>query len=423
MAPEAETPETDETIPRNDEAEAFQADPLREDEPRPATDAPGPRGADTDAPDPAEAAAPDDVIREPDDVEPDTTDGEVGEARQVTADGEQTTMDAPPTDRKRAALVYNPTKVDPAQLRDLVSRRAQEAQWAEPLFFETTVDDLGDDAARAALEEGADAILVAGGDGTVRAVSEALTDTGVPLTIVPSGTGNLLARNLNLPLADPDAMVRATFDGDVVPIDAGVARLRRTDGSTEEHGFVVMAGMGLDAAMIANTRPELKKTVGWVAYVDGAARSLVTAKPFRIVYQLDDQRLHSARVQSILFANCGSLPAGIALIPEASIADGKLDVAVIQPAGPLGWLGVWRKIWWDNSFLRRFRAGRRVLERRGRDASVHFRSGHEIETATSPAQPVELDGDEFGEATRIYCRIVPGGLQIVVPRGHDTSSL
>src|SRR3546814_12220498 len=115
-------------------------------------------------------------------------------------------------------------------------------------------------------------------------------------------------------------MIRATFDGDVIPIDAGLARLRREDGSTEEHGFVVMAGMGLDAAMIANTNPQLKKTVGWVAYVDGAARSLVTAKPFRIVYQLDDHRLHSARVQIILFPNCGPLPAGLALTPQASLA-------------------------------------------------------------------------------------------------------
>lgn len=171
------------------------------------------------------------------------------------------------------------------------------------------------------------------------------------------------------------------------------------------------------------TRPELKHTVGWVAYVDGAARSLVSAKPFRIVYQLDDHRLHSARVQSILFANCGALPAGIALIPEASIAEGLLDVAVMQPAGAFGWLGVWRKIWWDNSFLRRFSAGRRVLERRGRDTSVHYRRGHQIETATSPAQPAELDGDEFGDATRIYCRIVPGGLRVAVPKGHDASAL
>jgi diacylglycerol kinase (ATP) len=387
-----------------------------------APDAPGPRGADADKPDPSEAAAPDDVIREPEDVEPDTENGE-GEAHQVTASGEHTRMHAPPTDLKRAALVYNPIKVDAEQLRARVVALSAEADWAEPLFWETTVDDLGDDATRAALQEGADAILVAGGDGTVRAVAEALTDTGVPLTIVPSGTGNLLARNLVLPLDDADAMIRATFDGDIAPTDVGVARLRREDGTTEEHGFVVMAGMGLDAAMIANTRPELKKTVGWVAYVDGAARSLVTAKPFRIVYQLDEQRLHASKVQSILFANCGTLPAGIALIPEASIADGLLDVAVIQPAGMFGWLGVWRKIWWDNSFLRRFRAGRRVLERRGRDSSVHYRQGRQIETATSPAQPVELDGDEFGEATRIHCRIVPAGLLLAVPKGHDLSAL
>jgi diacylglycerol kinase family enzyme len=427
----------DATPPSESEKEEFSAESLRDEidderdveggtregQASSADEAPGPAGARNDAPAPAEAAAPDDAIREPGDVEPDTSDGEEGEARQVTASGEKTTMDAPATDLRRAAIVYNPIKVDPANLRTRVAALSDEAGWADPLYFETTVDDLGDDATRAAVDEGVDAVLVAGGDGTVRAVAEALTDTGIPLTIVPSGTGNLLARNLNLPLDDADRMIAATFDGDVLPTDVGVARLRRPDGSTEEHGFVVMAGMGLDAAMIANTRPELKKTVGWVAYVDGAARSLVTAKPFRIVYQLDDHRLHSAKVQSILFANCGTLPAGIALIPEASVADGLLDVAVIQPAGVFGWLGVWRKIWWDNSFLRRFHAGRRVLERRGRDTSVHYRSGRQIETATSPAQPVELDGDEFGEATRIHCRIVPGGLQLVVPKGHDTSKL
>lgn len=387
-----------------------------------ASDAPGPRGAEKNAPSPAEAAAPDDVIHEPEDVEPDTADGEGGEARRVDADGEPTTIAAPPHEGKRAAIVYNPIKASPGTLRRRVADLSAEAGWDAPLFFETTVDDLGDDATRAALEDGVDAVLVAGGDGTVRAVAEALTDTGVPLSIVPSGTGNLLARNLALPLSDPDAMIRATFHGDVHPTDAGVARLRRPDGTTEEHGFVVMAGMGLDAAMIANTSPQLKKTVGWVAYVDGAARSLVKAKPFRVMYQLDSHRLHGARVQSILFANCGTLPGGIALIPGASIGDGKLDVAIIQPSGWLGWLGVWRRVWWDNSVLRRFRAGRRVLERR-RDSSVRYLRGTQIETATAPAQPVELDGDEFGEATRIHCRVVAGGLQIVVPRGHDTSKL
>jgi diacylglycerol kinase family enzyme len=388
-----------------------------------ASGAPGPRGADKSTPDPTEAAAPDDVIRQPSDVEPDTAAAEKGEAVRVDVDGERASIIAPGRTGKRAALVYNPTKVTPATLRARVAELSAEADWDAPLFYETTVDDLGDDATRAAVEGGVDAVLVAGGDGTVRAVAETLTDTGMPLTIVPSGTGNLLARNLNLPLTDPDAMIRATFDGDLHATDAGVARLRRPDGTTEEHGFVVMAGMGLDAAMIANTNPQLKKTVGWVAYVDGAARSLVNAKPFRIMYQLDDHRLHGAKIQSILFANCGTLPAGIALIPGASIGDGLMDVAIIQPTGPFGWLGVWRAVAWDNSVLRRFRAGRRVLERRGRETSVRYLRGVEIETATVPAQPVELDGDEFGEATRIHCRIVAGGLRLVVPKGHDTSKL
>ncbi|MCJ1709140.1 diacylglycerol kinase family protein [Microbacterium sp. VKM Ac-2923] len=376
----------------------------------------------TDAPDPKEAAEPDDVIRQPEDVAPDSSEELPGKTQRVDAEGDEAPIDAEATQKKRAALVYNPTKVDPDTLRARVAELSAEAGWAEPLFYETTVDDLGDDATRAALDEKADAVLVAGGDGTVRAVAEALTSTGVPLSIVPSGTGNLLARNLNLPLDDTDTMIRATFDGFVHDTDTGIARIRRANGDVEEHGFVVMAGMGLDAAMIQNTRPELKKQVGWVAYVDGAARSLVGAKPFRVMYQLNGHRLHSAKVQSVLFANCGALPGGVALIPDASIADGELDVAVIQPTGVFGWLGVWRKIWWDNSVLRKFRAGRRVLERR-KDSSVRYLRGTGIELATAPAQPIELDGDEFGEATRIYTRIVAGGLAVALPKGHDVSTL
>ncbi|MET0859969.1 MAG: diacylglycerol kinase family protein, partial [Microbacterium sp.] len=287
----------------------------------------------------------------------------------------------------------------------------------------TTVDDLGDEVTRQALKEGVDAVPVAGGDGTVRAVAEAMSGSGVRLAIVPSGTGNLLARNLFLPIGNPTAMVRATFHGDTHPIDVGFARFHRPDGSTEERAFVVMGGMGLDAAMIANTSGDLKKRVGWIAYVDGAARSLATAKPFRIAYQIPERRLHSARVQSILIANCGSLPAGLELIPEASVADGELDVVIFQPKNALGWVLVWRRVAWDNSFLRRFRAGRRVLSLRTKDNSVLYSRGDGIDIATQDPQPVQLDGDEFGQAVRMRCRIVPGGLVTMIPKNHDTSRL
>ena len=377
-----------------------------------------------DEPDLVEAAAPDQVVREPEDVAPDTADGEGGVARRVDAEGETEPMAAGRgTSSPKAALIYNPIKVDADVLRELVTRLSADAGWEEPLFYETTVDDLGDDVTREALKAGADAVLVAGGDGTVRAVVEAMSGSGVPLTIVPSGTGNLLARNLLLPLADPGAMVRATFDGDRLAIDVGFAAIRRQDGTSEERAFVVMGGMGLDAAMIANTSGDLKKRVGWIAYVDGAARSLATAKPFRIAYQIVGRRLHSARVQSILIANCGSLPAGLELIPEASVTDGELDVVIFQPKNALGWVLVWRRVAWDNSFLRRFRAGRRRMALRTKDNSVLYSRGGGVDIASQEPQHVQLDGDEFGEAVRLRCRTVEGGLVVAVPKGHDTSRL
>lgn len=324
---------------------------------------------------------------------------------------------------RQAALVYNPTKVNEKRLRASMRDLSKDAGWAHPAFYPTTIADAGQGMTREALDRGVDVVLVAGGDGTVRAVAEAMAGTGVPLAIVPSGTGNLLARNLGLPLLDPNAMIRAALGEFRFPIDIGWATLTRANGDTGEHAFVVLAGMGLDADMIANTRPDLKKSVGWVAYVDGAARSLPNAKPFRIVYQLDETRLHSTKVHSVLFANCGTLPAGISLIPSASIADGEMDVAIIQPTGALGWLGVWRKIWWDNSVLRRSRAGRLVLQRRGKDASVRYLRTHAIEAAAVTPTPIELDGDEFGMAVRIRCRVDPGALLLALPEGHRVEEL
>ncbi|MDN3444084.1 diacylglycerol kinase family protein [Microbacterium sp. APC 3901] len=325
--------------------------------------------------------------------------------------------------RRQAALVYNPIKVDEKHLRARVRALSREAGWEHPAFYPTTIEDPGQGATTQALARAVDVVLVAGGDGTVRAVSEAIANTGVPLAILPSGTGNLLARNLGLPLADPDEMIRAALGDFRHAIDIGWARLTRENGEHEEHAYVVLAGVGLDADMIANTRADLKRSVGWIAYVDGAARSLVGAEPFRSVFQIDDGRLHSTKVHSILFANCGTLPAGISLIPDASITDGVLDVAVIQPTGMWGWLGVWRKIWWDNSVLRRSRAGRRVLERRGRDASVHYFRGVAAEAAVTSPTSIELDGDEFGTAVRVTCRVDPGALLLALPADHPVASL
>ncbi|WP_040168256.1 diacylglycerol/lipid kinase family protein [Microbacterium gorillae] len=314
-----------------------------------------------------------------------------------------------------AALIYNPVKVDGPDLRAAVQAAAHRAGWAHPHFFETTVEDPGQALARQALAEGVDVVLVAGGDGPVRAVAEAMISSDVPLTIIPSGTGNLLARNLGLPLTTTDALVAAAFTGVDRSIDIGLAEVTRADGTHEEHAFVVMAGMGLDAAMIQNTSPTLKRSVGWVAYIDGAARSLPTARPFRMMFQVGQEHLRTTRAHSILWANCGELPARITLVPDASIADGLLDVALFQPRRWWEWVAVWRTVWWRNSVLRRTKAGRRIAERLAGTGAVRYYQGESLEAAVTEAQPIEFDGDELGHAVRMRGRVVPGGLRVRLP--------
>src|SRR5690606_38403222 len=117
--------------------------------------------------------------------------------------------------------------------------------WAPPRFYETSIEDPGQVVTRTALADGAAAVLAAGGDGTVRSVSEAMAGTGIPFAVVPGGTVNLFARNLGLPLLNPAKVMEAVFVGFTHPVDIGWAMLTREDGSQSEHGFVVFAGMGL----------------------------------------------------------------------------------------------------------------------------------------------------------------------------------
>ena len=173
----------------------------------------------------------------------------------------------------RAAVVYNPIKVDIEKVKSAVAAAESEAGWAETLWFETTEEDAGQGVTASAIRRGASVVIAAGGDGTVRAVAEALRDSGVSLALLPSGTGNLLARNLELPLTNLEQAVEIAFTGDDRQIDLGMVEIVRADGDSEEHAFLVMAGLGLDAKMIKNTNSTLKKAVGWLAYVEDLALS------------------------------------------------------------------------------------------------------------------------------------------------------
>jgi diacylglycerol kinase family enzyme len=102
---------------------------------------------------------------------------------------------------RRCAVIYNPTKVSD-QFRLLVTNRLERDGWADTLWLETSADDPGRGMTKEAVAAQVDLVIGAGGDGTVRVVADGLAGSGIPMGLVPAGTANLLARNLDLPLED-----------------------------------------------------------------------------------------------------------------------------------------------------------------------------------------------------------------------------
>ncbi|QHC67567.1 diacylglycerol kinase [Rathayibacter sp. VKM Ac-2759] len=315
------------------------------------------------------------------------------------------------TGARRAAVVANPTKGDQARLRQLVSSAEQAHGWDPTVWFETTPSEPGGTQARAASASGVDVVLAVGGDGTVRAVAEGLRGSETALAVVPFGTGNLLVRNLGLPLGFEEA-VRVAFGGHARRIDTGLVEIERPDGARQEHAFVVMAGLGIDAKMIAKTSTTLKKAVGWLAYVDGGVRALAELGPVKLRYSLDGSPSRSVSVHSVMIGNCGVLPGGILLIPDAEPDDGVLDIVALRPRGPFGWLKVWNTLTWENGVLRRSAAGRKLIDL-GKDArQVTYLRGEDIRIRMDEPQEIQLDGDEFGIASAVRISIDPGSLLV-----------
>ena len=317
-----------------------------------------------------------------------------------------------------AAVVYNPVKIDVDALRPIVELTAVAEGWGETRWAETSIEDPGTVITAELVAAGASMVFAAGGDGTVRCVAEALSGTGVPLAILPSGTGNLLARNLDLGLADVSHSVALAFTGITRKIDIGEARIEREDGSTDAHAFLVMAGVGIDARIMASTNPALKKAVGWLAYVDAGLRAIPNARPFRVRYRLEGRHEHSAHVSTVIVGNCGLLPGGIELLPDAAVDDGLLDIAVLQPKGLWGWLQVWRRVTWQNRALKRSSIGRQIIKatQRGvRSKTITYLRSSGVRLSLDEANEIELDGDDVGSGRSVHFTTRPGALGVRVP--------
>lgn len=336
-------------------------------------------------------------------------------------------------------IIYNPIKVaDPEKFEALAREVAQDAELPEPVIMRTTKDDPGAGIARAALAGNPQLMIAAGGDGTVREVASVLAGTDIPLGVIPAGTGNLLARNLHLPIAKTRESLITAFTGSERRIDVGYLSATplspeqihqlRTSGEADkaaednpdltiadgEHAFLVISGLGFDAELMGGTSTEVKKKLGWLAYVVAAVQFMHGTKIRASIASGDTPAREAVTARSVMFANCGILPGGVVLLPDARIDDGWMDLAVIDTVGGMiGWADLSRRVILQGVGIRQD-----PLPKTG---SLEVYRARSFTITTEQPALIEVDGDILGFASQVSARIDHRALTVRVVSPGDQS--
>jgi diacylglycerol kinase (ATP) len=290
----------------------------------------------------------------------------------------------------RAAIIVNPAKSDAVDLRKQVDKTLAAAGWSPSLWLETTPADPGFGMAEAAVEAGVQLVVICGGDGTVMACLDALSQSGLPVAVLPLGSGNLLARNLGIPL-EFDESLDVAVNGDDRRIDLG---------RVGDQPFAVMAGMGFDAAMMADTTEGMKRLAGWPAYVASALRHL-RDPVMRVQLSIDGGPAVCRSARTVLVGNVGQLEGGLELLPAAAADDGLLDVVIVAPRTLRDWVRV---------------AYRIIRKPHTRDRHLERFQGQVISIEADREVPRQVDGEVIDDGRRIDARVEPGALIVRVPR-------
>ncbi len=293
----------------------------------------------------------------------------------------------------RVAVVAHERKLDPgvgAELRRALTDAGFDVSWIAIRKGSAATGAVCD-----ALERGADRIVVCGGDGTVRAAVQALVGTQTPLAVLPAGTANLFAGALHLPTG-PAEIAAAMRAGTTRRLDTG-----RCNGRS----FAVMAGTGLDAAMI-DTADDDKARLGTLAYVRAGVREARRRTPFDARVSVDGELVFEGEATCVLVANIGTLKGGIDAFPAASPEDGRLDVAVVTATG----LRQWGSMMW-----------RTVRGAPGSSDHVHLTAGSRIMVRLAQRHRFELDGGTKGRARTLRFKVVSASLSVVVAPDRQPS--
>ena len=316
-------------------------------------------------------------------------------------------------DRVRYAFIVNPSKPQAAAHREHIERFCGQHGIRDFEFIDTQLDKDGRACALEALDHGAEVVVAVGGDGTVRTVASALSGTGHALGIVPIGTGNLFARNMGIPLDDVDAALTVATSHGSRSVDVG--RLTILDRPEDDHGhaFLIIAGVGFDAAMIDDTDPQLKKNISWMAYFVGAVKNLFTPK-YRgtVTITSADGTTHSTRdvtFRTFMAGNCGQIPV-FSLMPLAAWDDGILDFEVIDTSGGIiGWASLFGDV------VHQTITGRPEQNPLSTNSTVDQVQGVSAELTLEKPALAQVDGDMLGQTRHLRFDVERRALCVRVP--------
>ncbi|GGL18049.1 diacylglycerol/lipid kinase family protein [Planomonospora parontospora] len=263
----------------------------------------------------------------------------------------------------------------------------------ELLWYEVPKSKKAPKKVRKALKEGAQLLLVWGGDGMVQRCVDAAAGSKVTVGIIPAGTANMFAGNLGIPEDLPEA-VRIAFHGRNRKLDLG-----KVNG---EH-FAVMAGVGFDAEMIKDADRGLKDRMGRAAYFWTGLRH-VRGELVPMKIKVDGTKWFEGEASCVLFGNVGTITGGIEAFDDARPDDGWLEVGVTTAKGPVQWART---------------LGRMSVSRSDSSPFVRMTRARKITVRLGAPMAYELDGGAKGTVTELRAEVVPGGLTLRVPEPDE----
>jgi YegS/Rv2252/BmrU family lipid kinase len=259
---------------------------------------------------------------------------------------------------------------------------------ADPLWSEVPKSRYAPERVEKALAEGAETIFVWGGDGMVQRCVDVIADTGVRLAILPAGTANLFASNLDIP-DDIGEAVHVGLNGREKKLDLG-----KMNG---EH-FAVMAGAGLDARMIRDADGGPKDKYGRIAYIWAASRNL-RVDPFEARIEVNGDLWYEGDASCLLIGNVGTLFGGIEAFESASPEDGQLELGVTQAES----LGQWART-----------VARTAIGSVSQSPFVQATKAKKIDVKFDRKVLYELDGGERKKVKRLKVKVKPEALTVMV---------